>query len=82
MFINIQVYNAEKQACKIFPKIYGVIDKSVLEIQLQTWSKTEMPPRPRRKEAIIIFIEIFFSGILQIIFSPLVNYIIPDIKPE
>lgn len=36
MFINIQVYNAEKQACKIFPKIYGVIDKSVLEIQLQT----------------------------------------------
>ena len=36
MFINIQVYNAERQACKIFPKIYGVIDKSVLEIQLQT----------------------------------------------
>lgn len=35
MFINIQVYNAEKQACKIFPRIYGVIDKSVLEIQLQ-----------------------------------------------
>ena len=32
MFINIQVYNAEKQACKIFPRIYGVIDKSVLEI--------------------------------------------------
>ena len=41
-----------------------------------------MPPRPRRKEAIIIFMEIFFSGILQIIFSPLVNSIIPEIKPE
>ena len=82
MFRNIQVYNAEKQACRIFPKIYGVIDRSVLEIQLQTWSNTEMPPKPRMKEAIIIFIEIFFSGIWQIIFSPLVNSITPEIIPE
>ena len=69
------------QACSNFPKIYGLIDKSVFEIVLQTCSKTEMPPNPRRKEAIIILIESFFSGILQTIFKPLVSSKIPAIKP-
>lgn len=61
--------------------MYGLIDKSVFEIVLQTCSKIENPPNPKRKEAKIILIEIDFSGILQIIFKPLVSSKIPETKP-
>ena len=40
-----------------------------------------MPPNPKRKDAIIILIDNFLAGILQIIFRPLVNSKIPENKP-
>ena len=54
LFISKKVYKAEMQACNSFPNTYGFIDKSVLAIVLQTWSKTDNPPSPKRKEANII----------------------------
>ena len=54
LFISKKVHKAEMQACKSLPNMYGLIDKSVFAIVLQTWSKTDRPPRPRRKEAKIM----------------------------
>ena len=75
------MYNAEKHACSNLPRIYGFIDKSVFAIVLQTCNNIDIPPRPRRKEAIIMFIDKFFSGMLHIIFKPFVNSRIPEMKP-
>ena len=58
-----------------------MIDKSVLEITLQTCNKTEIPPNPSKKEARIILMDKCFSVILQIILRPLVNSKIPQEKP-
>ena len=51
-----------------------------MAIVLQTWSKIEIPPKPNKNEANIIFMDNFFVGILQILFNPLVNSKIPEIK--
>ena len=58
------------------------MDKSVLDIVLQTCSKTEIPPKPSIKDAIMILIDSFFSGILQITLKPLVSSIIPETNPN
>ena len=80
-FKSKKVYKAEMQACNNFPNIYGFIDKSVFAIVLQTWSKTDNPPRPRRKEDRIMLYDRCFSGRLQIIFKPFVNSKMPEMKP-
>ena len=49
---------------------------------LNTWSITEIPPKPSKNAQRIILIEIAFSGIFATIFTPLVNSIIPLINPE
>ena len=46
---------------------------------LQTCSKIDIPPKPRRNDAIIILIDNFFIRILQILFKPLVTSKIPSI---
>ena len=57
--------------------MYGLIDKSDFETTLKTWNKIEIPPRPRRKAVIIMFTEIFFKGIFEIILIPFVISKIP-----
>ena len=51
--------------CNIFPKIYGLIDKSVFDVMLNTCSKTDIPPKPNKKEVKIIFIESFLQAIVE-----------------
>ena len=66
------------------PYIYGLIDKSVLEVMLNTCRRTEIPPKPSKNAVIIIFIDNFLKAIFEMIFIPLVisnkPVKIPDIK--
>ena len=41
--------------CIIFPYKYGFIDRSVLEVMLNTCRKTEIPPKPSKKAVKITF---------------------------
>lgn len=71
----------KKQAmtpCKNFPIIYGFIEISDFDMILKTCNNTLNPPKPSSNEQIIILVEIFFVTILQTIFKPFVNSIIPD----
>lgn len=58
--------------CKIFPYKYGFIDKSVLEVILNTCKKIEIPPKPSKNDVNRILIEIFLQAILEIIWIPFV----------
>ena len=58
--------------CNSFPKIYGLIDKSLLEVILSTCNKTEIPPKPSKKAVINILIESFLQAILEIVLIPFV----------
>ena len=51
--------------CNIFPKIYGLIERSVFAIILTTWSNTEIPPNPSKNEVKIRFIDIFLQAIVE-----------------
>ena len=59
--------------------MYGLGDKSVLEIILSTCSITENPPKPSRKAAITMFTESIFRCTLAIPFIPFVISKIPVI---
>ena len=61
--------------------MYGLIDKSDFETKLKTCKKTEIPPKPKRKDVRIIFIDICFSLIFAIKFIPFVISNIP-VKSE
>lgn len=80
----MKVYKAANKPWRIFPYIYGLIDKSVLEVILNTCKRTEIPPKPSKNAVIIILIDSFLKAIFEIIFIPLVisnNPVkIPDIK--
>lgn len=52
--------------------MYGLIDKSVFEVILRTWSNTEIPPNPKRKAVKIILIESFLQAIKEIELIPFV----------
>lgn len=58
--------------CNSFPKIYGLMDKSLLEVILSTCNKTEIPPNPSKKAVINMLIEIFLQAILEIVLIPFV----------
>ena len=58
--------------CNSFPKIYGLIDKSLLEVILSTCNKTETPPKPSKKAVINMLIESFLQAILEIVLIPFV----------
>ena len=45
--------------CNSFPYIYGLMDKSLLEVILRTCNKTEIPPKPRKKAVSKMLTEIF-----------------------
>lgn len=57
--------------------MYGLIDKSDFETRLKTCKKTEIPPKPKRKDVRIIFIDICFIFILAIKLIPFVISKIP-----
>lgn len=61
--------------------IYGFIEISDVEVIDKTCSKMDIPPKPRRKAQIVIFIDILLIGILDIIDTPLVSSTIPDKVP-
>lgn len=69
-------------ACKILPIMYGFIDNFSLETTLSICSITEKPPNPSKNALSKIFVEIAFTWILLIAFSPFVSSIIPDKVPE
>ena len=77
-----KVYAVASMACKILPIMYGFIDNFSLETTLKIWSITENPPNPSKNELSKIFVEIAFTWILLIAFSPFVSSIIPDKMPE
>ena len=77
-----KVYAVASMACKILPIMYGFIDNFSLETTLKIWSITENPPNPSKNEHSKIFVEIAFTWILLIAFSPFVSSIIPDKMPE
>lgn len=52
--------------------MYGLIDKSVLEVMLRTWSNTEIPPKPSKNAVKIMLIESFLQAICEIEFIPFV----------
>ena len=58
--------------CNSFPKIYGLIDKSLLEVILSTCNKTEIPPKPSKNAVINMLIESFLQAILEILLIPFV----------
>ena len=49
---------------------------------LRTWSKIDIPPKPSKNAQIIMFKEIFFIGILEIIETPFVSSTMPDNIPD
>lgn len=60
--------------------MYGLIDKSVFEVILRTWSNTEIPPNPKRKAVKIILIESFLQAIKEIDLIPFVISKKPQIR--
>ena len=58
------------------------MDKSDLEVILQTWSRMEIPPKPSRKAVKIILKESFLQLILEIVLIPFVISNIPVKMPE
>lgn len=57
--------------------MYGFMDKSDFETILITWSKTEIPPKPKRKAVSIILIDICFIFMFEIKLIPFVISNIP-----
>ena len=81
-FIKTKVYIIARSPCRSFPKIYGLADKSVLDIMLKTWRNIEIPPKPSKNAVNIIFIESFLQAIEDIKFIPLVISKNPVNNPE
>ena len=52
--------------------MYGLIDKSVLEVILSTCKSTEIPPKPSKNAVNIMFIESFLQATSEILFIPFV----------
>ena len=71
------MYIAEKNPCKIFPIMYGFIDKSDFETILKTCNNTDNPPKPSKKLVKIIISEIFFNFMAVIKLIPFVISKIP-----
>lgn len=65
----------------IFRIIYGFIEISELDVILNTWSITDIPPNPSKNAEITTFTESTLNGILAIIDTPFVSSIIPENKP-
>ncbi len=61
--------------------MYGFIEISEVDVIAKTCNKTDIPPNPRRKAQIVIFIDILLIGILDIIDTPLVSSTNPDKVP-
>ena len=79
LFSNIiNVYNAAKHACNIFPIMYGFIEILFLDVILSTWSNTDKPPNPSKNAQITILIEMFLFGIEHTLLTPFVSSIIPE----
>ena len=70
--IKTYVYSAAKAPCKSLPYMYGLIDKSVLEVILQTCNKIDIPPKPSKNALKIMLIESFFDAIQDIELIPFV----------
>lgn len=63
--------------CRSFPKIYGFIERSDLEVILQTCNNTDIPPNPSRNAVKIIFNDISLIFIKEINEIPFVISKIP-----
>ena len=61
--------------CKSFPIIYGFIDIFSFDVILITCNRIDIPPKPNKKEAIIMLILENLNK--ERLFSPLVNSTIP-----
>lgn len=54
---------------------------SEVEVILNTWSNTDIPPNPSKNAQIIIFIDMALIGIWEIIETPFVSSTIPESNP-
>ena len=68
------------QPCSSLPRIYGLIDKSVLDTILYTWKNIEIPPIPRKKEVSITFVKTVFNFTKDTRDIPFVISIIPVVN--
>ena len=58
--------------CNNFPYIYGLIERSLLEVILSTCNRTDIPPNPSKNAVINKLMESFLQAILEIVLIPLV----------